>query len=583
VTGRAAITSAYDCVLAWDAGANVGRRELEATRRLVQDVRRDDPRNGRPVLLAPREQLWGYRRLADVLLVSSAPVGAAGPMGFRVSFDHLASSAVRSTPRWTNIPTQLPEELLEQSAVISRQRFTAGVEAAQLQLLTLAAAEAGAAGFCFQSSAALDAEDAVTRHRAASLHALNLELELVEPWIAGPAEHETLDVGLENVVATAWGAPRSKLILLSRRYADDQFTTAPCPPQSVTLLLPGAAASWRAYRIQADRLAPVWSSHVGGGLRIAVPDAGRWTWLVATDDALTINFLSRRLAENVSSRAKLRHEIVSREIEFADQVIQQTPSIPSSPEGARRLTAAQAALRQGQFLLDASDFSGSLLLLQHAEESLAQARRMVWSGAAGAFASRVSSPYCLCFATLPLHEQVLQRVRSSSWGPNLLAASDFEDIQSMQAAGWKQERNLVEGAETLVELSPANPRGGRFALHLGASVENGLGQGRPANDLAAVETPLVRVSSAPAPIALGSLVRISGWVRIDGDDRAAPTLRIADSFGGEGLADFWRSTPDWRPFVLYRAAPGSSPLTVTFELLAPGEAWLDDVRVEVLQ
>jgi hypothetical protein len=412
---------------------------------------------------------------------------------------------------------------------------------------------------------------------------MNLELDLVEPWIAGPSQHETLDVELENAVATAWGAPRSKLILLSRRHADDRFTTAPCPPQAATVLLPGASASWRAYRIQPDRLAPVWSSHVGGGLRIAVPDAGRWTWLVATDDELTINYLSRRLAENVSSRAKLRHEIVSREIEIADQVIQQTPSIPSSPEAARRLTAAQAALRQGQFLLDASDFSGSLLLLQHAEESLAQARRLAWSDAAGAFASRVSSPCCLCFATLPLHEHVLQRVRTSSWGPNALAAGGFEEIQSMQAAGWKQERDLVEGAQTVVELSPANPREGRFALHLGASGETGLGQGRLGSDPAVAESPLVRVSSAPTPIISGALVRISGWVRINGDDRAEAILRIADSFSGAGLVDYWRSTPDWRPFVLYRAAPSSSPLTLTFELLAPGDAWLDDVRVEVLQ
>jgi hypothetical protein len=143
-------------------------------------------------------------------------------------------------------------------------------------------------------------------------------------------------------------------------------------------------------------------------LRLAVPDAGRWTWLVVTDDALTINYLSRRLAENLALRAKVRHEIVSHEAAVAEQVIQQTPSIATSPEAARRLTASEAALRQGQFLLDASDFAGSWTLLHQAEELLAQARRLAWSEAAGAFASRMSSPCCMCFAALPLHEQVVE-------------------------------------------------------------------------------------------------------------------------------------------------------------------------------
>jgi hypothetical protein len=152
----------------------------------------------------------------------------------------------------------------------------------------------------------------------------------------------------------------------------------------------------------------------------------------------------------------------------------------------------------------------------------------------------------------------------------------------MQAAGWRQERNLVAGAQTVVELSPVNAREGRFALHLAASFENGSGQGGPRSAMAAADTPLVRVLSAPTPITPGSLVRISGWIRIDGDDGSGPILRIADSFGGDELADYWRGTPDWRPFVLYRAAPGSSLLTLKFELLAPGEVWLDDVRIEVL-
>jgi hypothetical protein len=93
----------------------------------------------------------------------------------------------------------------------------------------------------------------------------------------------------------------------------------------------------------------------------------------------------------------------------------------------------------------------------------------------------------------------------------------------------------------------------------------------------------VRVTSAPIPIAAGALVRISGWIRTLADESHAPIIRIEDSFGGKGLAQYHRGAAEWRPFVLYRAAPNPSPLRLTFDLFAPGEVWLDDVRVEVLR
>ena len=63
----------------------------------------------------------------------------------------------------------------------------------------------------------------------------------------------------------------------------------------------------------------------------------------------------------------------------------------------------------------------------------------------------------------------------------------------------------------------------------------------------------------------------------------ADGLMVVDSLSGESLADRIGRTPDWRQFALYRAAPRSGALYVTFALSGLGEAWLDDVEIQVLQ
>jgi hypothetical protein len=58
---------------------------------------------------------------------------------------------------------------------------------------------------------------------------------------------------------------------------------------------------------------------------------------------------------------------------------------------------------------------------------------------------------------------------------------------------------------------------------------------------------------------------------------------VFDSFSGETLADRIGQTADWREFALYRAATQSGPMNVTFALSGLGEAWIDDVAIQVLE
>jgi hypothetical protein len=60
-------------------------------------------------------------------------------------------------------------------------------------------------------------------------------------------------------------------------------------------------------------------------------------------------------------------------------------------------------------------------------------------------------------------------------------------------------------------------------------------------------------------------------------------LAIYDSLAGIDLAERIHEASDWREFTLYRAAPRAGSVTLTFALTGMGEAWLDDVTVNLLE
>ncbi len=85
-------------------------------------------------------------------------------------------------------------------------------------------------------------------------------------------------------------------------------------------------------------------------------------------------------------------------------------------------------------------------------------------------------------------------------------------------------------------------------------------------------------------MAAGSLIRIQGWVHVSKPIQGSVDgLLIVDSLGGEPLAERFRETTGWRPFTLYRGAAQTGQMTLTFYLCGLGEAWLDDVTIQVLQ
>ena len=99
-----------------------------------------------------------------------------------------------------------------------------------------------------------------------------------------------------------------------------------------------------------------------------------------------------------------------------------------------------------------------------------------------------------------------------------------------------------------------------------------------------LERTFLAVESAPVRLPPGTLVRVSGWVKIQNNIRlTADGVLFYDDIGGEPLAVRLLSTDGkWKQFRLYRRVPASGQVSLTAALTGVGVAYFDDLRIEPL-
>jgi hypothetical protein len=110
-------------------------------------------------------------------------------------------------------------------------------------------------------------------------------------------------------------------------------------------------------------------------------------------------------------------------------------------------------------------------------------------------------------------------------------------------------------------------------------------KGKPLKPPAALERTFLAVNTPAVRLTPGTLVRITGWVRIkDVVQASADGVLLYDSVAGEGLAVRLTDTGnDWKEFHLYRRVPPSGVVWVTMALTGIGTAYFDDIRIEPLK
>jgi hypothetical protein len=129
--------------------------------------------------------------------------------------------------------------------------------------------------------------------------------------------------------------------------------------------------------------------------------------------------------------------------------------------------------------------------------------------------------------------------------------------------------------QTEVQLVPTEPHSGHTSLQLRVWPAD------PKTFAGLVETPPVWITTAAVPVESGQLVRIRGWVDLPAAiSGSVDGLMIFDSLTGPELAQRVGQTRGWQEFSLYRIAPQTGAMTVTFALTGIGAARIDDVAIE---
>jgi hypothetical protein len=249
-------------------------------------------------------------------------------------------------------------------------------------------------------------------------------------------------------------------------------------------------------------------------------------------------------------------------------------------QAASWFDTAQKDLRMCDGQLAAGDWAGAILYAERACRSLRLIERAHWDGAVqpGLLAAPVTSPAALCFDTLPCHWRFADRLATCRLGPNRIDGGDFEDWDTMMRAGWRPILHSTPTVQTAVDPAPQARRSGRFGVRLAVMPI------KPDDPPAVIESPPILFTSPSVQVEAGQIVCIHGWVQVPTEITASTDgLLVVDSFSGEALADRIGKTKGWRQFALYRIAPQSGPMCVTFALSGIGEAWLDDVAIQVLE
>ncbi len=574
------ISSKFDKVLAWDLGRGLSGEHLDDLRNRAQQVRAADGHKGRPLICNADTQLRAYSRQVDLLLIGRRPLGTSLELADYGTWIRRQPLLARpGTPVWTTIQTQPATATTAQlAAMATGSEIPRTVAPEQIRLMVYTAVAAGSRGLLFQSQSPLDTADSQTGRRAMTLELLNIELQLIEPWAAAGTFQATAQGNRPGIGGAILRTDRARLLLPTWVSPGAQCVPGQAGSEDVSLLLPGMPESTAAYEITPGRLHPLRHKRVTGGIRVTFEDFGLGSFVLLSQDPLIINALARRAARVGPRVAQLERRLAEAKLQTVALVAGKLPPRSTASRAGEFLAAARKDLHWCDSHMAAKDYPTASTYARRATRSLRIFQRACWEEAVSALGSPVATPGTVSFEALPLHWQMAERIRASSIGPNLLNGSEMEDLGVMLRGGWRHFERGTRGIETMAELSPLAAKTGRTGLRLSATATD------KKNPPGVVEAPPIWITTNAVPIEAGQIACIEGWVKVPRQiTGSVDGLMIIDSLTGEALASRIKQTDDWQQLIIYRIAPRSGTLSITFALSGIGEAWLDDISVRILR
>ena len=594
-----------DAMLFLHLGGTLAYEQVASVARTAQLLRSADP--GRPLGADVWDGLQSYSRTLQLVGLHRWPLMTTLELTkYREWLEQRRRLANPGTFVWTWIQTHLPDwytYLLYNQSGAATFTEPVGPQADQIRLLTYIAIASGCKGVAFWSDRFL-ADSHYGRDRLLCLANLNAELEMLEPLLLGTqadSAPQWIDAktgdgkGGTDVKAAVLRTDKGLLVLPIWHGAGSQFVPGQAAVSKLTVTVPQVPASMQAWEITPGEVRSLRTERVVGGTRVQLPEFGLTTAVVFTSDTNLII----RFQEQCRSRRQLVAQWTYDQALYEYEKVQKVDEILEKQghrlnDGAGLMQDAQHRLRTAKQYWDARLFSEAYREAQRAQRPLRILMRAHWDQAVKGLDTPVASPYALGFYSLPRHWDFIDQVAASVPTTNVLPGGDFEVIPQRAQDAWRPEEPTLDDVEMTASrvgevtkpLSGAPdgtpsrtelPKEGKQCLMLQIRPKN------PAQPPQALERTLLALNSPPVHLEPGTLVQISGWVRIPTAITAsADGALFYDSAGGEPLAVRLTEPMPWKKFTLYRRVPASGIVNVTVALTGLGTVYFDDVRIEPL-
>ncbi len=573
------IDASFDCVLAWDVGEWLTGQELPATAEEICRLRSRDAEVQRPILCCPQTDIRSYSRHVDLVLHRRQPLRTTMEMADYASMLRDLTRLVRpGTPLLTCVPTEGPEQWSAQVAALSRDgQSDTALDIGDLRHLAYTAIAAGARGLLFTSPSRLDADTEQARRRARMLELMNVELQLIEQWVAGGRAATPAKSSNSAVETVVLQADRSRILLPVWSAGGGQYVEPVVDTGPISFVVPGVADTSGSYQLLPVGLPSLGSQRVAGGLSVAMHEPAIGRVVLLTGDSRLVNGLSQRIAQIGRRTAQLQRDLAADQIGRVERVTEKLAAggVESPSSTATHFVRAKDFLQQCDRHFAAGDYRRAFDKGRQAESELATIRRDCWSQAVRQFGPPAQFPLLTSFYTLPDCYQWLNRIDRTPWSANRIAAGELENLDQMLAAGWRHAQLDQRQFAAAVALSAQGARSGNHCLQLHVAA------GADAPEL--ITSAPLWITTPAVYVGRGQLVEIRAWINVPAAIRGTVDgLMVFDSHSGPSLAERVANTGGWQEIRMYRAATETGPLTVTFALAGIGDAWIDDVSVRVM-
>lgn len=488
--------------------------------------------------------------------------------------------------------------------------FVHHVEPEQLRLQAWIALTSGYRGLGFWSTSPLDEAGPLAQERRAALAMLNLELELLEPWLATSSpfaettftieqprgsdgksadakgrSKQTSESESQELTATVLRTELGTLVIPMWLESKSQYVPGKLAGNTATIVVPGANEAALAYEISPTGIDGRKHRRVAGGLEITLPKFDQMTVILLTSDRQLVAQLEQRAAAIQAVYAQACLDLTRLKLERVRQVDNELQQLKVGQADSHQiLGSARIYFEQAEYAFRNEDYRGAHNACLVALQGARILQRAHWEEAVRKSTSPLGSPYTVCFQTLPLHWKMIARMgRANLQGDNLLASGDFEAPDQLISDGWNHLQHDVPGWLALAELFPGG-QNSRYALRLAAFEQQKDPKGKEASIEQQVDgEPLLTIKSPAIEFTKDDIVYLSGSIRMPKPIVGpADGLTITDSLSGRAGLHRFAPSNEWQRFEIIRPCSEAGSIQWVIELGGAGEVLVDNLQIRKL-